>query len=78
MDELGPSVLTELHINKEKEQKTYCGASMTVLVKIAFFTLMVKNFADMVQKEQTYITTVEKTMQANTTGDEDGQVKYPL
>lgn len=66
-DELGPSILTQLHLDNNTEEKTYTGAAITLLVKFIFFSLMIKNFADMVDRERTHMTTIEKTMQANQT-----------
>ena len=41
------------------------------MVRLVFFGLVIKNFVDMVDRERTYITSFEKTLQANISSEEN-------
>ena len=48
------------HFDYDIEQKTYFGAVITILVRIAFLGLFLKSFLDMVGKKRTYFCDLEK------------------
>lgn len=75
LDELSPSILTELHLNQDMVQKNYCGAFVTLSIQVFFIAFVIHNFLAMVNRENVYLTSIDKTIQIETEVD---PIEFPL
>jgi len=58
-DEVAPTIKTELHIDDDLNQKTWCGSIFTISILILIIYISIRNGIILVQSKHPYLASVK-------------------